>query len=282
MKNSNVLPSRSDLPPVKSTSAGFSHKHWYFSRGKIILNDSLSKPGLHKKFRPNDKFALADHQDGLHRLAYNEYITLEHALAYLAKADTIPHRTEGESVVLSFVPATTRRILDLGTGDGRLLSLLLLHCPDAEGVGIDFSPTMIDAANQRFDGESLVRILSHDLNDRLPDMGQFDAIVSSFAIHHCENARKRSLYAEIFNLLTPGGVFCNLEHVSSATPSLHSRFLGDLGSTPDDEDSGNILLDVETQLAWLRQIGFGDVDCYWKWLELSLFGGFRPTKSLIG
>jgi tRNA (cmo5U34)-methyltransferase len=210
-------------------------------------------------------------------VAHNEYARPEHALAYLAKADKIPHRTEGESVLLSFVPTGTRRILDLGTGDGRLLSLLALHCPDAECLGIDFSPTMIDAARQRFEGHPQFTIVPHDLDDRLPELGAFDAIVSSFTIHHCSNERKKSLYAEIYDRLTPGGVFCHLEHVASPTPALHLRFLEALGTTAEEEDPSNILLNVESQLDWLRTIGFENVDCYWKWLELSLFGGCRGT-----
>jgi tRNA (cmo5U34)-methyltransferase len=209
------------------------------------------------------------------KLALNEYATPEHALAYLAKADKIPHRTEGESVLLSFVPTGTRRILDLGTGDGRLLSILAPHCPTAECIGIDFSQTMIDAARQRFVDTPRVDIRMHDLDEQLPDLGEFDAIVSSFAIHHCSNERKKTLYTEIYDRLTPGSVFCNLEHVASPTPALHLRFLKSLGTTTEEEDPSNILLDVETQLDWLRTIGFEDVDCYWKWLELAMFGGFR-------
>ena len=208
----------------------------------------------------------------------NEYTTPEHALAYLANADKIPHRSEGEGVLLTFVPRQARRILDLGTGDGRLLSLLTLHCPHAKCIGIDFSPTMIDAASRRFDNNPKVEIQRHDLDEQLPDIGLFDAIVSSFAIHHCSNERKKSLYAEVFHRLNSGRVFCNLEHVASATPSLHLRFLQSINRKPEDEDPSNILLEVETQLGWLRKIGFDDVDCYWKWLELSLFGGFRRMR----
>ncbi len=205
----------------------------------------------------------------------NEYLDPAYAQAYLAKADGIPHRVEGENVLRSFIPPTAKRILDLGTGDGRLLALLYDHCPDAKFLGLDFSPTMIAAATARFAGDPRVTIAQHDLNDTLPAVAPFDVIVSSFAIHHCTNTRKRALYAEIYGLLLPNGVFCNLEHVASPTPALHTRFLNELGATADNEDPSNILLDVAVQLDWLRDIGFDDVDCYWKWLELALIGGIR-------
>ena len=210
-------------------------------------------------------------------MADNEYLTPEHALAYLAKADGIPHRSEGEAVLLSFVPRKARRILDLGTGDGRLLALLHSHCPEAKLIGLDFSPTMIAAASARFGTDPRVEIRHHDLDTPLPD-DLFDVVVSSFAIHHCLNSRKRSLYSEIYDLLEPGGVFCNLEHVSSPTYALHTKFLDDMGASTGDEDPSNILLDVQTQLQWLSEIGYDDVDCYWKWLELALFGGVRVER----
>jgi SAM-dependent methyltransferase len=209
----------------------------------------------------------------------NEYATAEHALKYLALADKIPHRIEGDRALLSCVPRHARRILDLGTGDGRLLALLLIDRPGAEGVALDFSPTMLEAARQRFAGDPRVRVVEHNLESPLPDLGRFDAIVSGFAIHHSHDARKKQIYAEIFNALNDGGVFCNLEHVASATPRLHQRFLEALGSTTADEDPSNKLALVETQLAWLREIGFEEVDCTWKWMELALFGGTKPPTA---
>ena len=69
----------------------------------------------------------------------SEWQTIEHALAYLARADKLPHRTEGEKVLLDQIPANATRILDLGTGNGRLLALVKVNAPDVEGVALDFS-----------------------------------------------------------------------------------------------------------------------------------------------
>jgi len=205
----------------------------------------------------------------------NQWTSAAHALDYLRRADTIPHRTEGEAALLEQVPKTVQRMLDLGTGNGRLLSLLKIDRPQAEGIALDFSPTMLQAARETFAQDPQVTVIEHNFEQPLPNLGQFDAIVSSFAIHHVSHDRKRSLYQEIYDRLTPNGVFCNLEHVSSPTPRLHERFMAAIGYRVDQEDPSNQLLDVETQLTWLRQIGFTDVDCYWKWLEMALLVGIK-------
>lgn len=205
----------------------------------------------------------------------SEWRNPEHALGYLARADTLPHRAEGEGVLLEHVPRDARRILDLGTGDGRLLALLRADRPDSVGVGLDVSEPMLEAARERFADQRGIELVRHDLAEPLPDLGSFDAVVSCFAIHHVSDTRKRSLYAEALDRLVRGGVFCNLEHVASPTPRLHSAFYQALGYASDFEDPSNHLLDVETQLGWLRDIGFADVDCYWKWLEMALLIGVK-------
>ncbi|MCC3426251.1 MAG: class I SAM-dependent methyltransferase [Microcoleus sp. PH2017_01_SCD_O_A] len=209
----------------------------------------------------------------------NLWSSAEHALWYLAKADGIPHRTEGEAVLLEEVPKDVKRILDVGTGDGRLLGLLKCDRPNVASVAIDFSPTMLEKARIRFADDNTVTVIEHNFDAPLPDLGKFDAIVSSFAIHHVEDDRKRSLYAEIFELLEPGGIFCNLEHVASPTEALHEKFREALGISKEGEDPSNKLLDVETQLRWFREIGFDNADCYWKWRELALLIGVKPIAS---
>jgi tRNA (cmo5U34)-methyltransferase len=207
----------------------------------------------------------------------SEWQTVDHALAYLARADKLPHRVEGEKILLDQISPDVKQVLDLGTGDGRLLSLVLLKNPLAEGVALDFSDPMIAQAKKRFTDNQRVKIVKHDFSQPLPEyLGLFDAVVSSLAIHHLTDPRKKQLYTEIFAHLNPKGVFCNLEHVSSPTQNLHLKFIAIVGQTPETEDPSNKLLDVETQLNWLREIGFVDVDCSWKWLEIALLIGFKP------
>jgi tRNA (cmo5U34)-methyltransferase len=200
---------------------------------------------------------------------------------YLGRADDFPHRAEGEAVLLEQVPLGARRVLDLGTGDGRLLALLQADRPEMLGVGLDFSELMLGQARRRFAGEECIELVEHDLAERLPSFERFDAVVSSFAIHHLEHERKRSLYGEVFDLLEPGGVFANFEHVASPTRRLHLAFFAAIEEPIENEDASDRLLDVETQLRWLRELGFDDVDCYWKWLEMALLVGVKPVGGSL-
>ncbi|MEA2392306.1 MAG: tRNA (cmo5U34)-methyltransferase [Solirubrobacteraceae bacterium] len=209
----------------------------------------------------------------------SEWTTAEHVARYLERAAGCPQRTEGESVLLDHVPRDARRILDLGTGDGRLLALLRIDRRDTLGVGLDFSELMLEAARERFVSDERVELVAHDLAQPLPSLGRFDAVVSSMAIHHLEHERKRSLYAEVFELLDLGGVFANFEHVASPTRRLHLAFFAAIDEPLEHEDPSDRLLDVETQLGWLRALGFDDVDCYWKWLEMALLIGIKPAET---
>ncbi len=203
-----------------------------------------------------------------------EYDTEEKTTTYLTIAGQIPHREVGEALLLERLPRGALRVLDLGCGDGHLLALVLASRPGSSGVAVDASPPMLARARHRFAANADVDVIEHDLASPLPvEWGPFDAVVSSFAIHHLTHQRKQALYGEVFGCLQSGGVFCNLEHVASPNPELHERFLQALCG---EEDESNILLDLETQLRWLRELGFSEVDCDWKWRELALLAGRKP------
>jgi tRNA (cmo5U34)-methyltransferase len=204
--------------------------------------------------------------------------------------------------VLGLADQPIKRFLDLGCGDGTLAMAVLSRFPDAEAVLVDFSKPMLAAARERLVDASC-SVIRADFGDpewigQIADRAPFDAIVSGYAIHHQPDDRKKNLYGEIFGLLSPGGVFVNVEHVAPASAAVsalsdelfidtltaHNRSLGgqktreqiasDYVRRPDK--AANILAPVEDQCAWLRGIGFVDVDCYFKVFELAVFGGRRP------
>ena len=123
-----------------------------------------------------------------------------HVREYLDKYIDVPSRNEGEWVLLDHVPDNAKRILDLGTGDGCLLRILKTrrsHNEIDEAVVIDVSPIMLKRVKENFVHDNRVKIIEHDLQNPLPKLGQFDAVVSSFVIYHLEHERKKSPYTEI-------------------------------------------------------------------------------------
>jgi SAM-dependent methyltransferase len=139
---------------------------------------------------------------------------------------------------------------------------------------------MLKRVRERFADDATVNVVEHDLDEPLPAAwGEFDAVVSAFAIHHVADTRKQALYGEIFDRLRPGGAFLNLEHVASPTAELHEAFLATMGIAPADDDPSNQLASVEAQLEWLRSIGFEQVDCHWKYRELALLAAQRPLST---
>src|SRR5690349_5715301 len=124
----------------------------------------------------------------------NLWDTPEHVLDYIQRREnSIPHRAEGEAALLEHLPARAARILDIGTGTGRLIGIAKQRWPEGEAVGIDFSPPMLELSRARFATDSSVTIIKHNLDEALPELGVFDVVMSSFAIHHVSHERKRSL-----------------------------------------------------------------------------------------
>jgi SAM-dependent methyltransferase len=208
--------------------------------------------------------------------AVNRWTEADWTRRYLAERNSIPHRAEGTAALAEMLPPAPQRVLDLGTGDGYLMGVVRAARPGVSGVACDFSDEMLDRARARFGAAAEIEVVRHDLDEPLPDAwGEFDLVVSSFAIHHLVHERVRRLYGEVFTRLAPGGRFYNLEHVASPTEALHDEFLAAIGKTRETDDPSNKLSSVEDQLAWLRDAGFVHVDCLWKWRELALLAARR-------
>jgi ubiquinone/menaquinone biosynthesis C-methylase UbiE len=195
---------------------------------------------------------------------------------YVGRVGKLAARAAGEAELADNLPDQVERVLDLGCGDGRLAALVLEARPDAiEAVGLDSSPPMLDLARERFGDDPRVALVEHDLEEPLPDLGAFDAVVSGFAIHHLPHRRKRSLFAEVAGMLRSGGVFANLEVVQCATEELQAEFYRRIGRP--DGDAEDVLAEVEPQLQWMREGGLTQVDCAWRWRGFALLVGQAPV-----
>lgn len=208
----------------------------------------------------------------------NRWSDPQWALRYLRERDSIPHRAEGFAVFLEMLPERVERVLDLGTGDGHTLALVLQARPAAVGIGLDFQEEMLGRARERFCDDRRASICHHDLRSSLSvDLGDFDLVVSSFAIHHLPIDRQRALHVEVFRRMRRGGTFLHMEHVASPSPALHEAFLRAIGKTPEQDDPSNKLVPVATHLEWWSGSGFRDAECLWKWRELALLGAVRAA-----
>ncbi|MBI3931759.1 MAG: class I SAM-dependent methyltransferase [Chloroflexi bacterium] len=215
--------------------------------------------------------------------------------------------------LLPFEPGDIIRVLDIGTGDGALSLELLGVYPKAELVCHDFSETMLERARQRLASLSAaVRFVKGDLRDMAWTQaieGQFDAVISSIAIHNVAEGsqgapeRIREIYNEVFGLVKPGGCFLNYDLITAPGPAVEriyyrERFINEqtrlkaiMGiekslqeleqefqerrrgrSTRSSQPGARALMN---QLEWLKQAGFDEVDCLWKETRSVIFGGFK-------
>lgn len=221
----------------------------------------------------------------------------------------IPLAAEQIDVMMRIIRAFRRPVasfLDLGCGDGILGRAILEGNPKSRGVFVDLSETMIEAARKKLGKRRGARVILSDFGkkDWIKDISEyapFDVVVSGFAIHHQPDTRKKGIYREIYSLLAPGGVFLNMEHVSPVSPEiekvLKEMFIDNLHllkqskgfavsrakvskeyyDRPDKD--ANLLTSVETQVRWLKQIGFESADCFFRIFELALFGGVKPQSK---
>ncbi|MGO8882073.1 MAG: class I SAM-dependent methyltransferase [Desulfomonilaceae bacterium] len=226
---------------------------------------------------------------------------------YLDRKDSRPLIQEQIEVMIKLIKHLchpVHRFMDLGCGDGILAAVILENYRDATAILGDHSAPMLEAARsklQRLPGSIHFCTIDYSLPEWTKVVAEYsplDLVVSGFSIHHQPDTRKRRIYAEVFDMLASGGMFINLEHVASPTKRIaelwdrirvdslydsavqrglnRSRALIEKEYFEQPEREANLFSSVETQCEWLRQIGYTDVDCFFKYFELAIFGGRRP------
>ena len=217
-----------------------------------------------------------------------------------------PIREPQTAMVLRMIPQAIDapiRILDIGAGYGALAAAVLNERPNAVAVCLDASEAMLALGRERnADLKERISFIQGSLET--PDWlrlveGTFDVVVSSRALHHfTENQRRRSIFKEVFGLIRQGGCFINADNVRAPTQSLRERYrrgrdeyldryvrqstggktnLAEVrAATPSSYHGPHNNGYLDEELAWLKEAGFEDVDCFWKFTTMVVYGGFRP------
>jgi tRNA (cmo5U34)-methyltransferase len=190
------------------------------------------------------------------------------------------------------------RVLDLGCGDGIVSAALLCADPSICLQAIDGSEDMIAAARERLSGLHIENLRVATFQDLISDtvvLDPFDCVVSAFAIHHIDLVEKQALARWVFGNLKSGGVFMNLDVVLPRVPSheewyyslwrewieRHQEEYGiskDFRHIPFEARARpeNHYDTLEDQLDALKQAGFAEVECHYRFGLFGIYSGMKP------
>ncbi|NMO51237.1 class I SAM-dependent methyltransferase [Actinoplanes sp. TBRC 11911] len=162
--------------------------------------------------------------------------------AYLTNADIyqeswdrqqlafMPDREERFGAMLNAVAAVTDgappRLLDLAGGTGSIALRTLARFPGARVTVLDQDPVLLAIATASLRERGT--IVDADLSDpawrsKLSEDG-FDAVLTATALHWLPAERVATLYGEIREVLRPGGIFANADHMpEESLPGLSER-----------------------------------------------------------
>jgi len=231
--------------------------------------NSHNKSISHRRSIKQSFDAGADHYDRQRRMVipcFNDF--------YQTAIDLIP-----------FSSSDSFSFLDLGSGTGLLTASIISVFPHATATCMDLSEKMLEKAQERFSLNKRVNFLIWDYSQStLP--GEYDLIVSAMSIHHLSDDEKKSLYQRAFDALKREGAFINADLVKGETDTIEQKYQdmwmnwihkaglskNELSKIIDrmqyDKPSSLII-----QLQWLKETGFSDVDCYYKYYNFAVYSG---------
>lgn len=183
------------------------------------------------------------------------------------------------------IPQESPNVLDIGAGTGLFSSFILKKHPNANLTLIDISEKMLEVAKVRFKSYPNVNYITADYT-KYNFEEKYDIVISSLSIHHLTDAEKKDLYQKIFSIMKVNSLFVNADQVLGTSPYLDSLYKNDWRNKVENSKLSNEEIEsayertkldkmstLDDQLDWLKEAGFVDVDCVYKYFNfVVLFG----------
>ena len=214
----------------------------------------------------------------------------------------LPRYDEMLQVITRCLLSPSRRILELGCGTGELSLKILNRDPDAQVIALDYSPRMLQFAQDKITAAGYQQRwvgTQADFGDWANNPGkldigsEFDACVSSLAIHHLQDEMKLKLFERIAASLSKDGCFWNADPTLPESPALAEVYkaareewavqqgisLTEIRakrgtSTTQGYSSQDQVATLDAHLEMLTKAGFKIVAVPWKYYGLAVFGGW--------
>lgn len=170
--------------------------------------------------------------------------------------DTHHTYMDTKKVLADNLDKDTIKILDLGAGTGLELIHLFELFPDARVTVIDITEKMLERLKQR-DFSNKVKTICGDFFE--VDFGnEYDAVISTSALHHFKKDEKIKLYQKVYNCLKENGQFINCDKIA-LTDDVEEKQLYELEYNIDNYKHIDTPLTVEHEIEILEKIGFKNI-----------------------
>jgi tRNA (cmo5U34)-methyltransferase len=204
----------------------------------------------------------------------------------------IPCFDEFYSTALELIPHDSQahiKVLDIGAGTGLLSGLVAAAFPQATITLSDISSKMLSKAQERFGSNRNVEYLALDFINA-PIVGNYNVVISALALHHTPQDQLTSVFQKIFGALLPGGCFINADQTLGTTPENEEKYAQAWlngakakGCTNRDIEvaiermKADKTATLQDQLNWLSEVGFVQIDCWYKNYRFAVYSGQKPA-----
>ncbi|MBD1938296.1 class I SAM-dependent methyltransferase [Microcoleus sp. FACHB-68] len=204
----------------------------------------------------------------------------------------IPCFDDFYSTALELIPHNSQahiKILDIGAGTGLLSGLVAAAFPQASITLSDISSQMLSKAQERFGSNRNIDYLVLDFINA-PIVGNYDVVISALALHHTPQDQLKRVFQKIFGALQSGGYFINADQTLGTTPENEEKYAqawlnGAKAKGCTDRDievaiermKADKTATLQDQLNWLSEVGFVQVDCWYKNYRFAVYSGQRPA-----